>query len=103
MDIATEKIIINCIKIGLLSVTKRFKKVEKPRFFLLMQNPHSTDVFFSFLKHFWNEMKQQDVNNVNGIGNEKSMSEIIFPAILVVRNNLKARTQRFINIWIHEG
>ena len=41
-------------------------------------------------------MEQQDVNN--GIGNEKSMSEIIFPAIMVVRENMKARTQRFINI-----
>ena len=39
-------------------------------------------------------MEQQDVNN--GGGNEKSMSEIIFPAIEVVRVNLKARTHRFI-------
>ena len=41
-------------------------------------------------------MEQQDVNN--GIGNEKSMSEIIFPAIMVARENMKARTQRFLNI-----
>ena len=34
-------------------------------------------------------MEQQDVNN--GGGNEKSMSEIIFPAIEVVRVNLKAK------------
>ena len=39
-------------------------------------------------------MEQQDVNN--GIGNEKSMSEIIFLAIMVVRENMKARTQRFV-------
>ena len=36
-------------------------------------------------------MEQQDVNN--GIGNEKSMSEIIFPPIVVVRDNMKARAQ----------
>ena len=46
-------------------------------------------------------MEQQDVNN--GKGNEKSMWEIIFPAIVVVRVNLKVRTDRFINIWIDEG
>ena len=40
-------------------------------------------------------MEQQDVNN--GGGNEKSMSEIIFPAIEVVRVNLKARTHKYIN------
>ena len=39
-------------------------------------------------------MEQQDVNN--GGGNEKSMSEIHFQAIEVVRVNLKARTHRFI-------
>ena len=36
-------------------------------------------------------MEQQDVNN--GIGNEKSMSEKIFLAIMVVREDMKARTQ----------
>ena len=41
-------------------------------------------------------MEQQDVNN--GGGNEKSMSEIHFQAIEVVRVNLKARTHRFLNI-----
>ena len=41
-------------------------------------------------------MEQQDVNN--GIGNEKSMSEITIPAIMVERENMKARKQRFQNI-----
>ena len=46
-------------------------------------------------------MEQQDVNNVGG--NKKSISEIIFPAMVVVRVNLKARILRFINIRIHDG
>ena len=41
-------------------------------------------------------MEQQDVNN--GIGNEKSMSEIKFPPIMVVGENMKTRTQRILNI-----
>ena len=42
-------------------------------------------------------MEQHDVNN--GKGNEKSTSEIIFLAIMVVRENMKARTQRSIFIY----